>query len=109
MRAANRWMRRLRGYTFELVSELTDEWDVLFDRAAADYGFLVRRDRRYVQWRYFDCPDIPYIVVAVRRWGRLAGWIVFRIREDRFSLGDALYDRGDAHALPLVLRHVVPQ
>jgi hypothetical protein len=103
------WGRRLRGYQFELVQGLSDEWDELFERTWADYGCLTRRDRSYVQWRYLDCPSAPYIVVAVRRWRRLVGWIVFRIREGRFSLGDALFDRRHPGAVEMVLRHVVPQ
>jgi Acetyltransferase (GNAT) domain len=109
IRPANRIARRLRGYQFQLVRQATAEWDDLFERAAPDYGFLVRRDRAYFQWRYLDCPDIPYLVVAVRRWGCLAGWVVFRIRDDRFTLGDALFDRRYAGAFEVVLRHVVPQ
>ncbi len=109
LRPANRWQRRLRGFQFELVKRATDEWDDLFERSWRDYGQLVRRDRAYVQWRYLDCPDIPYIVVAVRRWKRLVGWMVLRIRDQRLSLGDALFDRRHPEALELVLRHVVPQ
>lgn len=109
LRPANRWLRRVRGYQFELVKRATEEWDELFERSWSNYGYLVRRNRAYVQWRYLDCPDIPYIVVAVRRWKRLVGWMVFRIRDHRLSLGDALFDRRHPAALELVLRHVVPQ
>ena len=61
------------------------ELDELFERVAAAYRFLVRRDARYVRWRYLECPDVPILVVAIRKWRRLAGWIVFRIRGGRFT------------------------
>ena len=91
LRPPNRWLRRIRGYQFELVKRATEEWDELFERSWIDYGYLVRRNRAYVQWRYLDCPDIPYIMIAVRRWRRLVGWVVLRIRDHRLSLGDALF------------------
>lgn len=107
-RALGAWERRLRGYHLELVRETTPEWDALFARVAGDYRFLVRRDARYVRWRYLDAPDTPYTIVAVRKWRRLVGWIVFRIRENRFTWGDALFDPRFPDAVEVALRHVVP-
>jgi hypothetical protein len=96
------------GYHFELVQQTTAEWDDLFARAAPSYGFLVERNARYVRWRYLDCPGVPYVVVAVRKWTRLIGWIVFRIRENRLTIGDALFDPNWPDAFGMLLRHVVP-
>lgn len=100
--------RWARGWRFELVREVTQEWDELFRRVASRYGFLVARDAAYVRWRYLTCPDVLYAVVAMRKWGRLAGWLVFRIRDGRFSLGDLLLDSDFDDALEVVLRHLVP-
>lgn len=104
----SRYERWMRGYQLELVRETTPEWDVLFARCATAYRFLVRRDARYVRWRYLDCPDIEYAVVAIRKWRKLVGWIAFRIRETRFIWGDALFDPNHADAAEVLLRHVVP-
>ena len=51
---------------------------------------------------------IPAIVVAVRKWRHLVGWIAFRIREDRLTWGDALFDPEFPDAVEVALRHVVP-
>lgn len=103
-----RFERWLRGYQLELVRDTTPEWDDLFARAANDYRFLVRRDARYVRWRYLDAPDGDYAVVAVRKWRRLVGWVVFRIRGNRFTWGDALFDARFPDAAEVALRHLVP-
>jgi hypothetical protein len=100
-----RWMR---GYRFELVTATNGEWDDLFARAASAYRFLVRRDARYVRWRYLECPDTSYIVVAVRKWHQLAGWIAFRIIGNRFVWGDALFHPAFEDAVGVTLRHVMP-
>lgn len=96
------------GYHFELVQQTSAEWDDLFARCAPSYGFLVERNARYVRWRYLDCPGVPYVVVAVRKWTRLVGWIVFRIRDNRLTIGDALFDPNWPDAFGMLLRHVVP-
>lgn len=102
-----RVQRWLRGYQLEVVKEVDREWDAFFDRVENDYRFLVRRDSRYVRWRYLDCPDVPYIVVAIRKWRQVVGWIAFRIQDDRFLWGDALFDRDLPDAIEVMLRHIV--
>jgi hypothetical protein len=101
--------RYAQGYSLAIVTETDGEFNELFERAAPAYGFLVRRDAKYLRWRYLQHPDLRYIVVAIRKWGRLAGWSVFRVRENRLSWGDALFDPRFAGAPAAMLRHVVPQ
>ncbi len=103
-----KYARWLRGFQLEIVRDTTPEWDALFERCAGAYRFLVRRDAAYVRWRYLDCPDTKYHVIAIRKWRRLVGWIVFRIRGNRFVWGDALFDPNDLDAMDAALRHVVP-
>lgn len=103
-----RLQRWARGYQFEVVRDTTAEWDQFFDRVAGDYRFLVRRDARYVRWRYLDAPDVAYTVVAVRKWRHLVGWIVYRIQGGQFLWGDALFDARFPDAVEVALRHIVP-
>jgi Acetyltransferase (GNAT) domain len=106
IRRYERWMR---AYSFELVTNPGADFDELFERVAPGYRFCVTRNAAYLRWRYLQSPDVPeYAVVAVRKWWRLVGWIAFRIREDRFTWGDALFDPDFADAPEAVLRHVVP-
>lgn len=100
------WHRWARGYQIEVLRSATPEIDALFARTAPHYHFLTRRDAQYLQWRYLDSPDVPYLVVAIRRWRRLVGWSVFRIRDGRMSWGDALFDPRHPAAIGILLRQV---
>jgi hypothetical protein len=82
--------RLLGGLTAEPVAAVDQTWDTFFDAVAPAYGFLVRRDARYLRWRYLGRPDVPYLVLAVRRRDRLVGWGVFARRERMLVWGDAL-------------------
>ncbi len=106
LRRLRRLERYARGITLELVSDASSEWDELFTRVAPHYGFLVQRDARYIRWRYLARPDVQYVVVAMRKWGRLAGWIVLRIRDNRMAIGDLLLDPDHADVLEASLRHL---
>ena len=103
-----RFERWPRGWQLELVNEVGVEFDRFFDRVAPSYRFLVRRDARYLRWRYLECPDVPYFMVAIRKWRRLVGWSVFGVRDARLVWGDALFDRRYPKAVGALLRHVVP-
>jgi len=97
-----------RGWHLELVGRVDREFDDFFDRIAPAYRFLVRRDARYLRWRYLECPDVPYFIVAIRKWRRLVGWSVFGVRDSRLAWGDALFDPQHPEAAEVLLRHVVP-
>lgn len=99
---AERWAR---GISLEVVENASAEFDDLFRRCARSYAFLVRRDARYIQWRYLDAPA-KYHLVAIRKWRRLIGWLIFRLRDDRFSLGDLLVDPEHVDGLEAALRHL---
>jgi hypothetical protein len=109
LRPISRAERLTHGYRLQLVREATPEFDELFARVAKDYDFLVRRDARYLQWRHLDAPEHLSFVVAIRKWRKLAGWAAFRIREDRLTWGDALFDRRFPDTPEALLRHVAPQ
>lgn len=104
-----RWERWGRGYSLELVSEPGSDFDDLFARAAPTYAFCVTRNAAYLRWRYLELAEQPYAVAAVRKWGKLAGWMAYRIDGRRFLWGDALFDPRFADAPEVLLRHVVAQ
>ncbi|HEY0160227.1 MAG TPA: GNAT family N-acetyltransferase [Thermoanaerobaculia bacterium] len=104
----SRTERWLRGYSLEVVRDTTPEWDELFERVSSAYRFCVRRNAAYVRWRYLACPDVSYLVIAIRKWRHLVGWVAVRVRGQRLSWGDALFDPDFSDAPEVLLRHVVP-
>lgn len=95
--------RRVRGARVERVEAIDGEWDELFERAAPAYSLLTVRDRRQLQWRYFDRPDVDYLLLAVRRRDRLVGWGAFLRRGDALIWGDALFDPDHRAAVSALL------
>ena len=104
-----RWERWRRGYQIEVVREVGAEFDHFFNDVAPSYGFLIRRDATFLRWRYLRFSEAGQFMVAIRKWGRLAGWSVFRVRENNLVWGDALFDRAHEDAPEVLLRHVAPQ
>jgi hypothetical protein len=82
-----RWQRWARGYQIEIVREVTPEFDALIEP-----GLMIRRDAPTLRWRYLQCPDAPYLFLALRRWRKLVGWSVFRVVDGRLLWVDGLGD-----------------
>ena len=96
-------------YRVERLDDVTRELDTLFQRAAPAYGFLVRRDAEYLRWRYVDCPDGGFVVLAARHGDLLVGWSVFRRRDDTVVWGDALFEPRHVGAAGAILAAALRQ
>ena len=84
-------------------AEIGAEFDALFERAGARYGLLVERSAEYLRWRFPDCPDGGFELVAAWRRGRLAGWVAAKRLPDRVELGDVLVDPAELAALRVLV------
>ncbi|MEJ2684277.1 MAG: GNAT family N-acetyltransferase [Candidatus Sulfobium sp.] len=98
--------RRLKGLTVEAITEVDGAWDRFFEESAPRYRYLVKRDTSYFRWRYLERPDRRYLVFAVKRRGKLAGWAVFHQDGNRIVWGDALFNTADADCVAAVLSHL---
>ena len=98
-----RWRRRVEGLAVETVEAVDDAWDAFFRSVAMHYRFLVQRDASYLRLRYLERPDVPYLVLAVRRRRALVGWGAFARRDEALIWGDALVHPDHAGALGLLL------
>ncbi len=79
-----------------------------FERAAPNYGLLVRRDAAYLRWRYLECPDQPpFVILAAWRFFRMVGYAVFRRRGDHLVWADALFHPRHLPAAGDLLRHAL--
>jgi hypothetical protein len=60
------------------VDRFSDEYDDLWLRTRSSFATCVRRDTRYLRWKYLACPFREYRVLEARKAGRLSGYAVIR-------------------------------
>jgi hypothetical protein len=70
------------GVRVERTRAVPDGIEELFGRAAKDLRCLVRRDAAYLRWRYLEVPGVEYEILAARRDGALAGFMVLRVAHE---------------------------
>lgn len=90
------YRKLFKGIRSEAVSAVDHTWSDFFTCVAPDYACLVKRDAAYLDWRYVQRPDKKYLIVAVKKRSRIAGWSVFSRDGNKIIWGDALYAKGDS-------------
>lgn len=99
--------RFITNLSTETVAVIDETWTDFFHRAAPLYQCLIRKDAAYLRWRYLQRPDRDYLIVAVKKRNRLAGWSVFYKEANKIIWGDALFDKADPECVKAVLLHLM--
>ncbi len=85
------WINMLKGITCNTA--VTFEWaDSFYENVKDSYKWLVKRSGQYLQWRFHDHPDQSHTITVVRKWGRVAGYLVTRVENNELLIGDALFN-----------------
>ena len=72
--AANKFFNR--GVSIETITEFDESFDALNEDYASPKDVTVRRDFRYLNWRYANKPGTPYKIIAARKGETLLGYAV---------------------------------
>jgi hypothetical protein len=82
----------------------------LWERVARRFGFAVRRDAAYLNWKYIQAPHVRYTVAALVRENGPAGYAVYRHAQEPRGrvtlLVDFLAEPGDETGFLTLLRWV---
>jgi GNAT superfamily N-acetyltransferase len=73
--------RPLEG-EIQMIRHFDAPFTDLWERVRERFGFAVRRDARYLNWKYIHAPHVRYSIAALMRDGLPAGYAVYRhVRE----------------------------
>jgi hypothetical protein len=104
------WFSRLKGYKVEKTTQAGEWANDLFEKVKDDYGWLLIREQKYLKWRYKQHPDFKHEFFVIYHWNKPIGWIVGRLENQRWLLGDALFDPKYAKlAVQLVLNKLLTE
>jgi len=109
-----RWesKRKKTGYVFEKTDKATADFDELWDKLKHQNEFMLVRDRKYFDHRFFCNPLADYELYKVKHGGELCGIIVSRIYYLEKGgkvccLADWFYDRSKENLLPVMISYVI--
>jgi GNAT superfamily N-acetyltransferase len=94
----------------EMIRRFPSEFTDLWERLAPKFDLAVRRDARYLNWKYVEAPHVRYAVAALKREGRIEGYAVYRhVQEPRGRatiLVDFMVDPDDVAGMKTLLRWI---
>lgn len=92
------------------VQRFDERFTDLWARVAPKLAFAVRRDARYLNWKYVSPPHVRYAIAAIEREGRVDGYAVYRHVHEPHGratlLVDYLADPDDEAGFKTLLRWV---
>ena len=84
--------------------------DRLWDQLAPRFALAVRRDARYLNWKYAEPPHVRYSMALLRRGDDVDGYVVYRhVREPQgrvTQIGDLMADPADERGIKTLARWV---
>ena len=93
-----------------LIQRFDDSFTTLWETLAPKFDLAVRRDARYLNWKYASAPHVRYSIAALRREERNVGYAVYRhLHEPRGRvtlLVDFLADPSDEDGLSTLLHWI---
>jgi GNAT superfamily N-acetyltransferase len=92
------------------IRHFDESFTRLWDRVSGKFALAVRRDARYLNWKYVQAPHVRYVIAALRHEGEAAGYVVYRhVQEPQGRvtlLVDFLVDPDDERGWLTLLRWV---
>jgi hypothetical protein len=85
------------GVVLKTIKEFGDRFDRFWEGAQASYPIILQRDRKYMNWKYIDCPHRDYKSFVAEKEGRYLAVVVVRVLE-KFGLTNGAI--ADILALP---------
>jgi GNAT superfamily N-acetyltransferase len=73
----------IENLTIRTIELFDDRFDDFWNKVSKEYSISVVRDRRYLNWRYFECPNVKYTVLVAERKGEVSGYVVLRCTNEK--------------------------
>lgn len=107
-----RFVSRMRplGAQIEPIRHFDDRFTELWERVKSRFDLAVRRDARYLNWKYAEPPHVRYSIAALKRDETIGGYAVYRHAQEPRGrvtlLVDFLADPADVVGIQTLLRWV---
>jgi len=102
--------QKLKSSSFPILGKVdkVDEASVAFDQfwesVKPHYPFSVKRDRKFIQWRFFEHPIHDYTIYAItNQKAKMLAWVTISVKEGTATLVDILALPGQKATRKLLL------
>jgi hypothetical protein len=79
-------------YTLVDINEFDERFETFWDTVANDYDYILKRNRKYMNWRFTKNPKVKYEIKAALSGERIVGYLVFEIDNNEGFLAASIFD-----------------
>jgi hypothetical protein len=94
----------------EVVRRFDARADRLWEKLSSQFALAVKRDARYLNWKYTEPPHVRYSLALLRRGDEVEGYVVYRhVREPQgrvTQIVDLVADPGDERGIKTLARWI---
>lgn len=91
------------------LSEADERFNQFWERIRNDYDIIVRRDRKYINWRYFSNPIEKYRLIAYVENEQIRGFAVFKRYQDEMQVVDLLIGKEDIEVGESLMQFIIAE
>jgi len=73
----------LRNVEIHSIKSFDDRIDDFWKKVSRYYPIIVIRNKKYLNWRYFEKPNVDYTVLLAEKNEKILGYIVLRSRKEK--------------------------
>jgi len=88
-------LRKLKGRFLPILGSVnslsteTEDFDQLWKAASPYYPFSVKRNKQFIQWRFFEHPFHKYIMYTYKKWnGKMLAYVVVSVKDNIATIVD---------------------
>jgi hypothetical protein len=78
-------VKHVEGVEIGVVNEFDSRFDDFWESVETEQKIILKRDSKYLNWRYNQCPEKQYRIFVAEKEGKIMAWAVVRILE-KFNL-----------------------
>lgn len=74
------------------IDSFSKDYDELFNIVSLNHKIMVKKDSNYLNWRYFNNPDIKYYFIEYRKNKQLCGFCAYKLYKNEKILNGYIVD-----------------
>lgn len=83
---------KINDLTFSQVKSFDDRINDFWIETAKDHKIITVRDKKYLNWRYVNVPDVNYTIYLAEKDGEITGYVVLRCVETQGLILGCIFD-----------------
>jgi len=80
------------GLIISRIASFDDDIDDFWKKISNEHKIVIVRNKKYLNWRYVNVPDVEYMIYVAREKGEICGYIVLRCVDEKDMKSGSIFE-----------------